>query len=114
VNLQILKRRVEMLDAVSTGLHPSAVIPHLSEKGRQRNDRLVHIISKLCISLFSQGYTNSVCFHKKRLGSILPYYNTNYITNYYHHYHYNNQKTPMFSSQFQSFLERMPWLSISK
>ena len=32
MNLTILKRRVEMLDAVSTGLHPSAVIAQLSEK----------------------------------------------------------------------------------
>ena len=32
MNLSILKRRVEMLDAVSTGLHPSAVIAQLSGK----------------------------------------------------------------------------------
>jgi hypothetical protein len=32
LNLKILKRRVEMLDAVSTGLHPSAVIAQLAEK----------------------------------------------------------------------------------
>ena len=32
MNLRILKRRVEMLDAVSTGLHPSAVIGQLAEK----------------------------------------------------------------------------------
>ena len=32
MNLDIIKRRVEMLDAVSTGLHPSAVIAQLSEK----------------------------------------------------------------------------------
>jgi len=32
LDLKILKRRVEMLDAVSTGLHPSAVITQLSEK----------------------------------------------------------------------------------
>lgn len=32
MDLKILKRRVEMLDAVSTGLHPSAVIAQLSEK----------------------------------------------------------------------------------
>ena len=32
MNLQLLKRRAEMLDAVSTGLHPSAVIGQLAEK----------------------------------------------------------------------------------
>jgi len=32
LNLNLLKRRVEMLDAVSTGLHPSAVIAQLSGK----------------------------------------------------------------------------------
>jgi len=32
VNLQILRRRAEMLDAVCTGLHPSAVISQLAEK----------------------------------------------------------------------------------
>jgi hypothetical protein len=32
VKLKLLKRRVEMLDAVSTGLHPSAVISQLAEK----------------------------------------------------------------------------------
>jgi len=32
VNLRILKRRAEMLDAVCTGLHPSAVISQLAEK----------------------------------------------------------------------------------
>ena len=32
MNLKILKRRVEMLDAVSTGLHPSAVIIQSAEK----------------------------------------------------------------------------------
>jgi hypothetical protein len=32
VNLAILKRRAEMLDAVCTGLHPSAVISQLAEK----------------------------------------------------------------------------------
>jgi hypothetical protein len=32
LNLKNLKRRVEMLDAVSTGLHPSAVIAQLAEK----------------------------------------------------------------------------------
>jgi hypothetical protein len=32
VNLRILRRRAEMLDAVCTGLHPSAVIGQLAEK----------------------------------------------------------------------------------
>jgi len=32
LDLKILKRRVEMLDAVSTGLHPSAVIAQLAGK----------------------------------------------------------------------------------
>jgi hypothetical protein len=32
LDLKIFKRRVEMLDAVSTGLHPSAVIAQLAEK----------------------------------------------------------------------------------
>lgn len=32
MDLKLLKRRVEMLDAVSTGLHPSAVIGRLAEK----------------------------------------------------------------------------------
>ena len=32
MNLQILRRRAEMLDAVCTGLHPSAVISQLAEK----------------------------------------------------------------------------------
>jgi len=32
LNLKLLKRRVEMLDAVSTGLHPSAVVGQLAEK----------------------------------------------------------------------------------
>ncbi len=32
MNLEILKRRAEMLDAVSTGLHPSAVVTQLAEK----------------------------------------------------------------------------------
>jgi hypothetical protein len=32
LNLKLLKRRAEMLDAVSTGLHPSAVISQLAEK----------------------------------------------------------------------------------
>jgi len=32
LNLKILKRRAEMLDAVSTGLHPSAVVAQLAEK----------------------------------------------------------------------------------
>ena len=32
MNLRILKRRAEMLDAVSTGLHPSAVVAQLAEK----------------------------------------------------------------------------------
>ncbi|MDH5266608.1 MAG: hypothetical protein OEW62_02890 [Candidatus Bathyarchaeota archaeon] len=32
MNLKILKRRAEMLDAVSTGLHPSAVVAQLAEK----------------------------------------------------------------------------------
>jgi hypothetical protein len=31
-NLMLLKRRAEMLDAVSNGLHPSAVISQLAEK----------------------------------------------------------------------------------
>ena len=32
MNLQILRRRAEMLDAVCTVLHPSAVISQLAEK----------------------------------------------------------------------------------
>lgn len=32
VDLKLLKRRAEMLDAVSTGLHPSAVVGQLAEK----------------------------------------------------------------------------------
>ena len=32
MNLEILRRRAEMLDAVCTGLHPSAVISQLAEK----------------------------------------------------------------------------------
>jgi len=32
LDLKILKRRAEMLDAVSTGLHPSAVVAQLAEK----------------------------------------------------------------------------------
>jgi len=32
LDLKTLKRRAEMLDAVSTGLHPSAVITQLAEK----------------------------------------------------------------------------------
>ena len=32
MDLKILKRRAEMLDAVSTGLHPSAVVAQLAEK----------------------------------------------------------------------------------
>jgi hypothetical protein len=32
LDLRILRRRAEMLDAVCTGLHPSAVISHLAEK----------------------------------------------------------------------------------
>ncbi len=32
MNLKILKRRADMLDAVSTGLHPSAVVSQLAEK----------------------------------------------------------------------------------
>ena len=32
MDLKLLKRRVEMLDAVSTGLHPSAVVGQLAEK----------------------------------------------------------------------------------
>lgn len=32
MNLLLLKRRAEMLDAVCTGLHPSAVISQLAEK----------------------------------------------------------------------------------
>ena len=32
MNLRLLKRRAEMLDAVCTGLHPSAVISQLAEK----------------------------------------------------------------------------------
>lgn len=32
MNLRILRRRAEMLDAVCTGLHPSAVIGQLAEK----------------------------------------------------------------------------------
>lgn len=32
MDLKTLKRRAEMLDAVSTGLHPSAIITQLCEK----------------------------------------------------------------------------------
>jgi len=32
LNLRLLRRRAEMLDAVCTGLHPSAVISQLAEK----------------------------------------------------------------------------------
>ena len=32
MNLRLLKRRAEMLDAVCTGLHPSAVISQLAGK----------------------------------------------------------------------------------
>jgi hypothetical protein len=32
VDLKLLKRRVEMLDAVSTGLHPAPVVGQLAEK----------------------------------------------------------------------------------
>ena len=32
MDLRLLRRRVEMLDAVCTGLHPSAVIGQLAEK----------------------------------------------------------------------------------
>ena len=32
MNLRLLKRRVEMLDAVSSGLHPAAVVAQLAEK----------------------------------------------------------------------------------
>ena len=32
MNLKLFKRRAEMLDAVSTGLHPSAVVGQLAEK----------------------------------------------------------------------------------
>lgn len=32
MNLKVLKRRAEMLDAVSTGLHPSAVVAQLAGK----------------------------------------------------------------------------------
>ena len=32
MNLRLLRRRAEMLDAVCTGLHPSAVISQLAEK----------------------------------------------------------------------------------
>ena len=32
MDLKLLKRRVEMLDAVGTGLHPSAVVGQLAEK----------------------------------------------------------------------------------
>lgn len=32
MDLKLLKRRVEMLDAVSTGLHPAAVVGQLAEK----------------------------------------------------------------------------------
>ena len=32
LDLRILKRRVELLDAVSTGLHPSVVVAQLAEK----------------------------------------------------------------------------------
>jgi hypothetical protein len=32
MDLKILKRRAEILDAVSTGLHPSAVVSQLAEK----------------------------------------------------------------------------------
>ncbi len=32
MNLRALKRQVEMLDAVSTGLHPSVLIAQLAEK----------------------------------------------------------------------------------
>ena len=32
MDLKLLKHRVEMLDAVSTGLHPSAVVGQLAEK----------------------------------------------------------------------------------
>jgi len=32
MNLQLLRRRAEMLDAVCTGLHPSAVISQLAKK----------------------------------------------------------------------------------
>jgi hypothetical protein len=32
VDLKLLKRRAEMLDAVSTGLHPAAVVGQLAEK----------------------------------------------------------------------------------
>ena len=32
MNLKLLKRRAEMLDAVSTGLHPSAIVGQLAEK----------------------------------------------------------------------------------
>jgi len=34
LNLKILERRAEMLDAVSTGLHPSAIVAQLAEKYR--------------------------------------------------------------------------------
>jgi len=32
LKLELLKRRAEMLDAVSTGLHPSAIVSQLAEK----------------------------------------------------------------------------------
>lgn len=32
LDLKLLRRRVDMLDAVSTGLHPSAVVSQLAEK----------------------------------------------------------------------------------
>ena len=54
MNLRILKRRTEMLDAVSTGLHPSAVVAQLAEKygvseralwsDWQRRDRWVPVL----------------------------------------------------------------------
>lgn len=34
MNLELLKRRAEMLDAVSTGLHPSAVVSQLTGECR--------------------------------------------------------------------------------
>jgi len=40
LNLKLLKRRAEMLDAVSTGLHPSAVVGQLAGK---------HGVSERCL-----------------------------------------------------------------
>jgi len=74
LNLKILKRRAEMLDAVSTGLHPSAVVAQLAEKygvteralwsDWQRREKWVPVLLNL------EKYTEFTDVIEQKLGAV--------------------------------------------